>query len=400
MRKTSPGKSRLSLPSTTFCALLGLVLTCSSSLALVSLERNAGTPKSYNWDAAKASAKDPLLNPVFSVLKKYKVPSATMGYQLNPDPKIIPYTRPKKWRNPQAWWMAGFGINYRAPMRVASVSKPILAIAYQNHPILRSNLDMRFYQLWRGYINSNLPEPKDPRVKDITLRHLLNHVGGFDKDNIGFDPAYTGKTVEAQLPGILKDKMLASAPGTKYSYSNFSYMILARLAQALTAKPWMSVVRSRFPAGTPIHAGRDKIPVGANTAPAAGASEPSIYWLQGKDGEFVMEPKIGEGNLLSNVATLTWIATQYWINGDTDFNFKRENTIGMPFSSKPPVPGELRGFNGSMPGTQAALIQYTTPKGRVASMCVIVNTRVTGKDFLSDLNKAMVRILQDKFGKF
>lgn len=400
MKYTSLGKSRPRLLAAAICTLLGLLLSCSSSIALVSLERDAGTPKAYNWDAAKSSANDPLLDPVFEVLKKYKVPSATMGYQLNPDPKTIAFTRPTKWRNPQAWWMAGYGINYRAPMRVASVSKPILAIAYQNHPILRSNLDMRFYQLWKGYINSQLPEPKDPRVKDITLRHLLNHVGGFDKDNIGFDPAYTGKTVEAQLPGILKDKMLASSPGKKYSYSNFSYMILARLAQALTAKPLISVLRSQFPAGTPIHAGRDKIPVGANTAPAAGASEPSIYWLQGNDGEFVMEPKIGEGNLLSNVATLTWIATQYWINGETDFNFSRANTIGMPFSSKPPTPGAMWGFNGSMPGTQAALIQYTTPKGRGAAMCVIVNTRVPGKDFLGDLNKAMSKFLRDRFGKF
>jgi len=376
-----------------------LVLSCFSN-ASISLERNVGVPKAYDWDSAKAAAKDPLLNPLFDALKKHKIPAATIGYQLNPDPKVIAYSAPSKWRNPQAWWMAGYGINYRSPMRVASISKPLLAVAYQNHPILQSNLDSSFYQLWKGYINYNLPEPKDPRVKKITLRQLLNHVGGFDKAMIGFDPAYTGKTVDEQLPDIIKTKMLASTPGTTYSYSNFSYMILARLAQALIAKPWITVMRERFPAGAPIHAGRDKIPVGASIAPAAGAAEPGIYYLQGNDKEFVMEPKIGEGNVVANVATLTWIATQYWINGNTDLGLSRKNTIGKPFASVPPAPGAQWGFNGSMPGTEAALIQYCTPQGRVAAMCVIVNTRIPGSTFLEDINQAMSYFLKEKFRKF
>lgn len=373
-------------------------ISCHSR-ASVSLERNVGVPKAYNWDSAATAAKDPLLNPLFATLKKHAIPAAAIGYQLNPDPKVIAYAAPSKWRNPQAWWMAGYGLDYRSPMRVASVSKPLLAVAYQNQPILRNNLDSRFYQLWKALIDSSLPKPKDPRVIDITLRHLLNHVSGFDKTNIGFDPAYTGKTVEEQLPGILKDKMLASSPGDKPSYSNFGYMILARLAQALTAKPWITVLRESFPAGAPIHAGRDTTPVGAATAPAAGAAEPGIYYLQGNDGEFVMEPKIGEGNIVANVATLTWIATQYWINGKTDLGFSTANTIGKPFATVPPVPGSVLGFNGSMPGTEAALMQYCTPGGRVAAICVIVNTRRPGSTFLADLNKAMSSFLKEKFGK-
>lgn len=357
-----------------------------------SLDKQVGTPKPYNWDAAMIWAKEPAMNPVLQVLKNYGIPSATIGYQLNPDPAKIAYSKPLKFRKPQAWWMAGFGIDYRAPMRVASVSKPVLAIVYRNTPALNAMLDVPFYGIWKTLIDSKVAEPLDQRVKQITFRHLIAHTGGFDNGMIGYDPAFAGKTVDSQFSSIIKSTSLKGEPGTSAadSYSNFGYMILARLAEALTGQKWIDLVRASLPQGAPIYAASDTVPVSAKAVPNAGASEPRIYYIQGSDGPFDVTPMMGNGNLVSNVATLSWVGCHYHLGGPD---------VGVNFASSPPVGSGWFGiFNGSMPGTEAALVQYITPSRRIAAMCVIVNTRKPGSMFLEELNSAMQNFLQAKFG--
>ncbi len=374
----------------TIVALSGCALAMAAKCGAVSLDRNVGTPTAYNWTAANTWAKDSALTPVFNVLKQYGIPSATIGYQFNPSPTSIPYAPPSAWRSPQAWWMAGFGLDYRSPMRVASVSKPITDIVYENTPALKALYTQSFYFVWGSKFGA-LPAPLDNRVKSITVRQLLDHTGGFDNSVIGYDPAFQGKSVDIQLPTIIKTKMLASNPGTNYSYSNFSYMILARLAEGVTGQSWISLVRARFPSGAPIYAASDTVAVPANSVPSAGAAEPGIYYVQRPDTSFDVTPMMGNGNIVSNITTLRWIGTQYWIGG---------TNAGKSFASAPSQVGASWTwiFNGSMPGTQAALVQYVAPSRRVASMCIITNTRVPNGDaFLSALNTAMVNALVAKF---
>ncbi len=374
-------------------ALCGFALASVAPSMAHSLDRNAGTPTSYNWTAANTWANDPTLTPIFNVFQQYGLPSATLGYQFNPSPRAIPYAAPAVFRNPQAWWMAGFGINYHSPMRVASVSKPITEIVYENTPALKAIYYQSFYSLWIAKFGS-LPAPLDSRVKDITIRELLDHTSGFDNGYIGYDPAFRGLSVDVQLPTIVRHKMLASTPGVQYSYSNFGYMILARLAEGVTNTPWITLVRSRFPTGAPIYAASDSIPVAINAVPSPGSAEPGIYYVQSPDSLFDVTPMMGNGNIVSNVATLSWIATQYWIGGAN---------AGKSFASTPSQVGAtwIWIFDGSMPGTQAALVQYVAASGRVASMCVITNTRVPNGDaFLNALNSAMQNVLIAKFQNF
>ena len=61
----------------------------------------------------------------------------------------------------------------------------------------------------------------------------------------------------------------------------------------------------------------------------------------------------GNGNIVSNVATLSWIASQYWIGG---------SNVGKSFAKSPPVAGNVWIFNGAMPGTLSVLVQYVTPR--------------------------------------
>ena len=235
--------------------------------------KNVGTPPAYNWTSAKLWAKDPVLSPLFDIFALYKLPAATVGYQLNPSPTSIPLVTPTTWRNPQSWWMAGFGMSYKAPMRVASVSKPITNIVYANNNLLNVLYNKPFYALWTTYVGA-LPNPIDARVKIITVSQLLKHTSGFDNAVIGYDPAFQGKSVSVLLPTILSTKKLATDPGAKYSYSNFGYMILARLAEGVTGQPWLTLVRKQFPSNAPIYAAQQSVAVSAAAIPNPGAAEP------------------------------------------------------------------------------------------------------------------------------
>jgi CubicO group peptidase (beta-lactamase class C family) len=82
-----------------------------------------------------------------------------------------------------------------------------------------------------GHIDPDAPIPAHflPRWTDQpTVRQLLHHVGGLPPETFPKDGRWTNRSViEAisHLPGP------ASSPGTTYAYSNFGYIILARLVE-------------------------------------------------------------------------------------------------------------------------------------------------------------------------
>lgn len=380
--------SRQPLLCAVLCATAALLATppCLAQLA------KEQVPTSYNWDAAIAAETDADIKVMLNVLKKYKIPGATIGVQLNPNSSYVPYKAPQAWINPQYWLMIGFGINYQSPLRVASVSKPMTAAVWMNYcsrsyGCLRDRLEDSFYDLWIANVGP-LPTPKDDRVLQIKIKHLLLHTSGFDNGLIGFDPAFKGTSVTAQISGILKNTTLLADPGLTDSYSNFGFMILARLAQGLMKRTWIAMNKSLFPsnAPVPVFSASDSIAV---SALIPGAAEPGTYYVQKPDGLFKASTMAGNGNIVSNVATLSWFATQYWIGGDT-LTGKRFTTTGV-------LPGYTWVMDGSMPGTMAVLAQYTTPGKRVAGICVLVNTRVPGGGYLDEMNSAALALLQNKF---
>jgi N-acyl-D-amino-acid deacylase len=105
----------------------------------------------------------------------------------------------------------------------------------------------------------------DPRWEQITIRHLLNHTGGWDRDKPGgFDPIDVTGTAAAAvgaptpaspetLVRYMKGLPLDFNPGEKHVYSNFGYIILGRVIERLSGMKYEDYVRSRVLA-----------PVGAN----------------------------------------------------------------------------------------------------------------------------------------
>jgi N-acyl-D-amino-acid deacylase len=138
--------------------------------------------------------------------------------------------------------------------RLASLSKPITSAA-----ILllvqrgKLSLDQRVFDIL-SY--EPLPgESVDPRLATITIRHLLEHSGGWNRDTT-FDPMFlpvpiaaaTGTPAPATTDSIIRfmmGKPLQFDPGSDYNYSNFGYALLGRIIEAISGQPYETFVREQ-----------------------------------------------------------------------------------------------------------------------------------------------------------
>ncbi|MNJ96774.1 Esterase EstB [compost metagenome] len=143
------------------------------------------------------------------------------------------------------------------PFRIASVSKPITAVAIfklleDSGKDIQAALDMPVFGA-NGYL-PDFAEIKDNDIYKIRLRDLLQHTGGWNSQF--YDPQFDlyniavamGTTPPADAPTVirymLKFRDLDVAPGTEYHYSNFGYNILGRVVEKLSGQPYDQYVRT------------------------------------------------------------------------------------------------------------------------------------------------------------
>jgi N-acyl-D-amino-acid deacylase len=145
-----------------------------------------------------------------------------------------------------------------ALFRIASVSKPITAVAIMKLVEEgKLKLDDRVAPII-AYLTPAPGATVDPRWEQITIRHLLDHTGGWDRDkpNGGFDPmdrpliaaAAVGAPAPASAETIIrymKGMPLDFNPGEKFAYSNFGFAILGRVIERLSGMPYEQYVRAR-----------------------------------------------------------------------------------------------------------------------------------------------------------
>ncbi len=139
--------------------------------------------------------------------------------------------------------------------RLASVSKPITSITLMHlFQEGKFHLDDTVFGP-RGILNdTNYSHIKDPRVYNITLRNLLTHSGGWNRDISG-DPMFESWTISTAMgvtpPAgpvtiidyVLRNQMLDFTPGTQYQYSNFGFCILGRVIEKITGEAYENYVR-------------------------------------------------------------------------------------------------------------------------------------------------------------
>ena len=174
--------------------------------------------------------------------------------------------------------------------RIASISKPFTSVAVlQLVEQGKLSLDTPAFGLLK--LGGAATRPRDPRLERITIRHLLQHTGGWDRDQ-SFDPMFRAQII-AKAQGVasppaavdiiryMLDQPLDFAPGTRHAYSNFGYCVLGRVLEQLSGLNYERCMHERVLA--PI--GINRMQVGASLRPAEG--EVRYYTPQDERGRSV-----------------------------------------------------------------------------------------------------------------
>lgn len=145
--------------------------------------------------------------------------------------------------------------------RIASVSKLLTAVSilklYEDGKL---DIDTNVFGE-NGILNDSVfLNFDDKRISNITVRHLLNHSGGWSKKRP--DPMFSyytvAKELKKKLPVSIDDiivyaltKKLDYTPGTRSSYSNLGYAILGKVIEKISGMEYEKYVKKEilFPLG-------------------------------------------------------------------------------------------------------------------------------------------------------
>lgn len=230
-----------------------------------------------------------------------------------------------------------------ALMRIASITKPVTAAAVRN--AIRAgqvSLDTRAFELID--VRPRGGTIADPRIHDITVAHLLDHKGGWDRE-ASFDPMFhdqqirkelrlRGPVTPIQVIEYMLTKPLQFTPGENVAYSNFGYCVLGRVLEKVTRKRYDECIQQSVfrPLGiTDIRTGSSVLK----------KRHPREVWYPVGVNAFSLDVMDSHGGLIASAPALCEFLQAYWIGGD------------------PRLPGQ-RGnwtFFGSLPGTTAMVRQ-------------------------------------------
>lgn len=257
-------------------------------LCLLTMTNLATAEVSITGDAVEALK--PFDEMMTAFLAEHQVPGASVA--IARDGRII-YAR-------------GFGladVEKKLPVlpdslfRIASISKPITAVAVMKLVEQgKLKLDDRIVDL----LELKIPEAPqgDPRWKLITIRQLLEHSAGFDRDKSG-DPMFKSREFaieEKVMPPAGTKEIIACMvrrplnfdPGQRMSYSNFGYCLLGRAIEKVSGQSYEAFVIEHVlkPVGV------TKMKIGATRSTAEGEVR---YYDRGKRmGDNLFAGRAGE----------------------------------------------------------------------------------------------------------
>lgn len=232
-----------------------------------------------------------------------------------------------------------------AMMRLASVSKPITAAAVRRlvsaGEVGLNEKAIDIGQPGGGIIQLDpFPSLGDPRLGDITVRNLLQHRGGWDRDesiDLTWVDPYTMWTMGLDHPPTAEEKLqfimgfpLQHDPGSTYAYSNEGYMMLGKVIESVTGQEYIDVVRERVfnPIGVPsreYEVGRTLVENRNPREPWYQSSSnelvPNLFDPNGEmvarpDGFWNHEAREGNGNLIASTKAILEFLDTYQVSGD------------------------------------------------------------------------------------
>lgn len=155
-------------------------------------------------------------------------------------------------RNEKLVYLRSFGlantqgtpVDDNSLFRIGAISKPITLLALSQlvgQGLLDTDNTVFGESGILGTRYGSAPYP--PGVVNIRVQDLITHRSGFTDnptDVMFSDPSLSQ---EALINEVLNNRMLAFAPGTAYTYSNFGYCVLGRIIETVSGKSYEQYVQ-------------------------------------------------------------------------------------------------------------------------------------------------------------
>ena len=183
---------------------------------------------------------------VIAFMKRWKIPGGAVA--LMKDGKLV-YSK--------GFGKADSNVHMKANQlfRIASLSKPITAVTIMKMiEEGKLSLESKVFDD-QGLLAARYGKIKDPRIKNITVQHLLQHTGGWDREtsacgDLMFDCENISKSMNTSMPPgpeviirYMLQQNLDFDPGSKYAYSNFGYTILGRIIEKVSGMKYEEYVK-------------------------------------------------------------------------------------------------------------------------------------------------------------
>ncbi|XP_067673381.1 uncharacterized protein [Haliotis asinina] len=163
----------------------------------------------------------------------------------------------------QGYGMAGVNrpVTSSSRFRIASISKPLTAIGVMRLVEQgQLTLEQKVFGP-KGILKEFKPSAKgDKRVLQITVRHLLHHSAGWDRDQAGDPVFFNLDAIDAKhgvvspisdqfnvkLVKFMMTRKLQFAPGKRHAYSNFGFLVLGLVLERITQMKYETFMRTIF----------------------------------------------------------------------------------------------------------------------------------------------------------
>jgi CubicO group peptidase (beta-lactamase class C family) len=201
--------------------------------------------------------------------------------------------------------------------RIASLSKPITSAGIMK--LVEENqlsLDDKVMDI----LPFGIPEGQtpDPNLGKVTILHLLEHLGGWDRHKT-FDPMFADKKIskalsaplpvtQADIITFMNGQPLQYAPGTKCVYSNYGYCLLGRVIEQKTGLSYEEYIKKFIlsPLGiTRMQIGHSNLEDRAPGEVTYESKSESVY------GAFNLENMDSHGGWLASAPDLARFATAF-----------------------------------------------------------------------------------------
>ncbi|MFL5763663.1 MAG: serine hydrolase domain-containing protein [Bacteroidia bacterium] len=259
--------------------------------------------------------------------------------------------------------------------RIASVSKPITSMGIMKLVEQEKlSLDEKVFGniLDQDYYTDAI---SDPRIYDITVKELLEHtagwdrnvpVDGYDHSDPAFFPLHVTEELnepnpvgDSTLVKFLLKKGLNNEPGTHYAYSNIGYLVLGKVIEKKSGMKYGEYIQKNIlqPAGiTNVELGKNLVKE-KNEVEYCGNSTTSSCYGDGKRvpwqyGGFNVEAMNAHGGWIATAEALTTLMNAHVLSNATDAVMTQPGKVN---------PGYAKGWNvnsagnrwhtGSMDGT-------------------------------------------------